>query len=77
VKDYKGTREAAHGSSGRLPEFSNGAEFDALSGEEKEKVARFYEQGKHRKEMRPLNAPNAPRSSGRKNGWAAEDRPWR
>ena len=39
-----------------FPEFSNGEEFDALSAEDKERVAKFYEQGRHRKEMRPLNA---------------------
>ncbi len=43
------------GAADDFPDFSNGTEFDALSAEDKEKVARFYEQGKHRKEMRPLN----------------------
>lgn len=44
------------GAADDFPEFSNGADFDALSAEDKEKVARFYEQGKHRNEMRPLDA---------------------
>ena len=41
---------------GDFPDFTNGAEFDALSDADKEKVSRYYEQGKHLSEMRPLNA---------------------
>jgi hypothetical protein len=47
---------AKKGSIEDFPDFSTGAEFDALSAEDKEKVARYYEQGRHRSELRPLNA---------------------
>jgi hypothetical protein len=39
-----------------FPEFSTIAEFMALSDVDKEKVALYYEQGRHRGETRPLNA---------------------
>jgi hypothetical protein len=37
-----------------LPDFGSGEEFDALSDADKERVARFYEEGRHLSEMRPL-----------------------
>jgi hypothetical protein len=41
---------------GTLPEFKTGEDFDALSAKDKERVARYYDQGHHRSELRPLNA---------------------
>ena len=43
-------------SSDDFPDFSSGEEFDALSDADKEKVARYYEEGRHLSEMRPLTA---------------------
>jgi hypothetical protein len=39
-----------------FPDFGSGEEFDALSDSDKERVARFYEEGRHLSEMRPLTA---------------------
>jgi hypothetical protein len=39
-----------------LPQFRSGEDFDALSSADKERVARFYAQGRHRSEMRALTA---------------------
>ena len=39
---------------GDLPDFGSGEEFDALSDADKEWVAQFYAEGRHRAEMRPL-----------------------
>ena len=40
---------------GDFPEFETGEDFDALSAKDKERVARYYDEGRHRSELRPLN----------------------
>jgi hypothetical protein len=39
-----------------FPDFGSGEEFDALSDADKERVDKFYEEGHHLSEMRPLTA---------------------
>src|SRR5579862_2719892 len=41
---------------GDFPEFKTGEDFDALSASDKERVARYFDKGHHRSELRPLNA---------------------
>ncbi|HEX4796079.1 MAG TPA: hypothetical protein VH370_19985 [Humisphaera sp.] len=41
---------------GRFPIFKTAEDFDALSAKDKQKVARYYDDGRHRSELRPLNA---------------------
>src|SRR5260221_635264 len=41
---------------GSFPEFQTGEDFDALSAKDKERVAKYYDEGRHRSELRPLNA---------------------
>jgi len=57
----KNTKTRATSTSGKpaiidFPEFADGREFDALSDADKERVAKYYEQGRHRSELRPLTA---------------------